>query len=998
MKYSLKTCNYCNFEIIEKNKMSARTYCIPYKDKKLASSVDLLEERYSSQMVKILNGNWDFVYYGKLSEMPDEFDTATANFIKIPVPGDWQRNGIENPNYLNTRYQYFMNPPHIPTDIPVGVYRTKIDIKSTDKTYLLNFLGVCACFDLFINGEFVGYSEGSHNTAEFDVTKFLKADKNEIIVVVYKWCNGTYLECQDMFRENGIFRDVFLIEENKSYLYDFGYSTKYIIDKEYHINFDFTVANPTADSSVTFELYDAEDKLLLTETLLGAQGNKVIDIKNVHEWSAEIPYLYKLLVTYSDGKNSVYFRRFVGFKHVEIDGNVFWLNNQPIKLKGINHHESHPKNGYVVTPEFLLNDIKLIKSYNCNAVRLSHYPHDPLFLMLCDKIGLYAVDEMDLEAHGTYRNPLYQRFGLISHNAKWTNHFLDRAKRMYYKSRNCASVVMWSLGNEAGGYLCQDECYRFLKSVSNLPVHYENAIHTKRFCYDVVGHFYPSHAHLESMANKTIKDKRFLQKPYLMTEYSHAMGMGPGGLERYTQLVLDNKNFLGGFIWEFCDHIVDNPEHKFRYTYGGDYNEPKHDGNFCVDGMFFPDRTPSTGALNMRECYRPYRARLNGNKLEIWNTNYFKSTKGVQLEWKLLRNGESMQDGNFEINVPAREIVCYDILYKLPRDMSEYTLIVTYTENGEYIASEQFEVTPFIPVKPMFNPPKFDIADGVLTATCDDGKLVVNSKTGEIESYNIGGVEYINENNALGFKGLLPNMYRAPIDNDRFIKIGWAVLGMLKAKPKHKNTIFDINNGLKIISKYAVCGYGKIANVIVTIAVDENLELHITAKATKGFKLLFYNDIVRFGLTLEMPSAFNKVEYFGRGERETLADFNEHGKFGIYKVDVDDMAEKYIMPQESGNRSDCRWAKVTDSNGNGLMFNLVSHPFNFNANPYTRYQMENAKHREEIGKADTTCVQIDGFMRGSGSQSCGPQPEKFARPNLSKPLEFDFIISPIREK
>ncbi len=414
--------------------------------------------------------------------------------------------------------------------------------------------------------------------------------------------------------------------------------------------------------------------------------------------------------------------------------------------------------------------------------------------------------------------------------------------------------------------------------------------------------------------------------------------------------------------------------------------------------MFFPDRTPSTGALNMRECYRPYRARLNGNKLEIWNTNYFKSTKGVQVEWKLLRNGESMQDGKFEINVPAREIVSYDILYRLPRDMSEYTLIITYTENEEYIASEQFEVTPFIPIKPMFNPPKFDIVDGVLTATCEDGKLVVNSKTGEIESYNIGGVEYINENNALGHKGLLPNMYRTPIDNDRFIKIGWAVLGMLKAKPKHKNTTFDINNGLKIISKYAVCGYGKIASVTVTIAVDDNLELHISAKATKGFKLIFYNDIVRFGLTLEMPSAFNKVEYFGRGERETLADFNEHGKFGIYKVDVDDMAEKYIMPQESGNRSDCRWAKVTDSNGNGLMFNLVSNPFNFNANPYTRYQMENAKHREEIGKADTTCVQIDGFMRGSGSQSCGPQPEKFARPNLSKPLEFDFIISPIREK
>lgn len=998
MKYSLKTGNYCNFEVFEINKMPARTYAIPYTDKKLLSNIDLLKERYSSPMVRILNGNWDFVYYGKLSEMPDEFDTGKVDFIKFPVPGDWQRNGIETPNYLNTRYQFFMNPPHIPSDIPVGVYRTKIDIKSLDKTYLINFLGVCSCLDLFVNGNFVGYSEGSHNTAEFDLTKYLKEGKNEIIAVVYKWCNGTYLECQDMFRENGIFRDVFLIEENPSYLFDFGYTTRYIIDKEYQINFDFKVANATTDSSVTFELFDSNDNLLLSETMLGAEGNKRIDIKNVNEWSAEIPYLYKLIVTYFDGKNNVYFRRFVGFKHVEIDGNVFWLNNQPIKLKGINHHESHPVNGYVVTPEFLLNDIQLIKSYNCNAVRLSHYPHDPLFLMLCDKIGLYAVDEMDLETHGTYRNPLYQRFGLISHNSKWIGHYLDRAKRMFYKSRNCASVVMWSLGNEAGGYLCQDECYKFLKTVGNLPIHYENAIHTKRFCYDVVGHFYPSHAHLDAMANKTIKDKRFLQKPYLMTEYSHAMGMGPGGLERYTELVLDNENFLGGFIWEFCDHIVDNPEHKFRYTYGGDYNEPKHDGNFCVDGMFFPDRTPSTGALNMRECYRPYRARLSGNTLEIWNTNYFKSTKGVTLNWKLLRNGYDMQNGKIDIVVPAREVVSYEIPFMLPRDMSEYTLIITYMDGDNYIASEQFEVTPFFAIKPMFNAPKYDIVEDILTATTDRGTLVVNRKTGEIESYKIDGIEYINENNALGYKGLLPNMYRKPIDNDRFIKIGWAALGLLKAKPCHISTKFVIDNGLKIVSKYSIRGYGKLAGVTVTIDVGENLELHISARATKGWKLLFYNDIVRFGLTLEMPSKFDKVEYFGRGEKETLADFKEHGKFGIYNVAVKDMAEKYIMPQESGNRSDVRWAKVMDKEGNGLLFELVSNPFNFNANPYTRYQIEKATHQEEVGKADTTCVQIDGFVRGTGSQSCGPQPEKYARPNLKKPLEYDFIIRPIEKE
>lgn len=997
MKYNIKTGNYCNFSVFEKNKLPARTYAIPYDDIAKLKGIDLLKERYSSNMVTILNGEWDFIYYGKLSEMPDEFDTDTIAFGKLPVPADWQRNGIENPNYLNTRYQFFMNPPHIPKDIPVGVYRTKIDIKDTNKTYLINFLGVCACFDLFINGEFVGYSEGSHNTAEFDLTSYLTAGDNEMVVVVYKWCNGTYLECQDMFRENGIFRDVFLISENKSYLYDFGYSSKYVLNKDYTLTLDYLVENANENSSVTFELFDADGKQILSETFKEGCGKKTFDMENVNEWSAEIPYLYTLFVTYSDGKNKVYFRKFVGFKHVEIDGNVFWLNNQPIKLKGINHHESHPVNGYVVTAEFLYNDIKLIKDYNCNAVRLSHYPHDPLFLMLCDKVGLYAVDEMDLETHGVYRNPLYQRFGLISHNPIWKEHFLDRARRMFYKSRNSASVVMWSLGNESGGYLCQDACYDFLKSVSNLPVHYENAIHTKRFCYDVVGHFYPSHNHLEMMANKTIKDRRFLQKPYLMTEYSHAMGMGPGGLGHYVDLILDNKNFLGGFIWEFCDHIVDNPEHKFRYTYGGDYNEPKHDGNFCVDGMFFPDRRPSTGALNMRECYRPYRARLEGNTLEVWNTNYFRDTKGVKVDWKLLRNGELMQDGSIDILVAPQTIEKYEIPFKLPRDMSEYTLITTFMNGDKYIASEQFEVTPFISVEPMFIAPKYTISEDSLTATCENGRIIINKKTGEIESYMIGGEEYINGNNALGLRGLLPNMYRKPIDNDRFIKIGWAVLGLLKAQPKHIRTKFVTDNGLKVVSSYKIKGFGNLANVVITIDISDKLELHITAKISKGWKLLFYNDIVRFGVTLEMPSTFNKVQYFGRGERETLADFNEHGKLGIYNVDVENMAEKYIMPQESGNRSDCRWAKVMNEAGKGLSYEVAAKPFNFNATPYTRYQIEKATHQEEVGIADTTCVQIDGFMRGTGSQSCGPQPEAYARPNLKTPLEFDFVIRPIEE-
>lgn len=998
MRYNIKTDNYCNFNIFEKNKMSARTYAIPYPSKNMVEGMDLLKERYSSPLVTLLNGEWDFVYYDKVSKMSNDFDTDKISFDKINVPSVWQRTGYENPNYLNSRYPFALRPPHIPKDIPVGVYRKIMPLeKEADKCYLLNFLGVASCFDLFINGEYVGYSEGSHNTAEFDVSKFLINGKNEIVLAVYKWCNGTYLECQDMFRENGIFRDVFLIKENKSYLYDFGYSVDYVEKNDYKITFDFKINNFVLDGKVNFELLDADGIQVLKESFVGDSGSYSFNVANVKEWSSEIPYLYTLYVTYCEGSNTTVYRKFVGFKHIEIKGNVFYLNGQKIKLKGINHHESNPKTGYVCTSEFLYNDIKLMKSYNCNTVRLSHYPHDPLFLMLCDKVGLYAIDEMDLETHGTFSNPLNARFGLISHNPKWIGHYLDRAKRMFYKSRNSASVIMWSLGNEAGGYLCQDECYKFLTSVAKVPIHYESAIHTKRFCYDVVGNFYPSMAFLNKIADGSIKDKRYLEKPYFMTEYAHAMGCGPGGLEGYMQTVMDNDNFMGGCIWEFCDHIVENPNHKLLYTYGGDYNEPKHDGNFCVDGMFFPNREPSTGALNMREVYRPLRSQLEVNNLKIFNTNYFKLVDDVVVKWSLFKNGVVNQTGEFAIQVPPQTEKEYIVPFRLPRDMAEYTLKVEYLENNEYMASEDFAVTNYISVKPCLEKPKFVIENKKLILTADNGKLVISKKTGEILNYCIDGVEYINENNALGYKGLLPNIYRTPIDNDRFIKIAWGILGLLKAKPCHKSTKFVTKEAdLKVINTYSIRGYGKLASVVVTITIGKDLSLYVTAKIKKALKLLFYNEIVRFGLTLEMPSSFNKVEYYGLGERETLPDFTEHGKLGIYNVPVCDMAEKYIMPQESGNRCEVRWAKVIDDKGNGLAFEMAKKPFNFNANPYTRYQMQGAKHMEEVGKADTTCVQVDGFVRGSGSNSCGPVPLAFARPNLKKPLEYDFIVKPIR--
>lgn len=998
MKYVFNQRHHTDFSVFEINKRKPRAYAIPYSDGEKLRTADIVKERYGSDRIIMLSGEWNFKYYGSCFKLPSVFDTDAEKTDRITVPSTWQRTGYENPNYLNTRYQFPLLPPHIPKDMPVSVYIKRFTENISDgKTYLLNFLGVCACFDLFVNGQFVGYSEGSHNTAEFDITGFMKDGGNEIVAKVYKWCNGSYLECQDMFRENGIFRDVFIIKEGKSFVNDFGYSTKYLGGKDYKFEVDCSIENPLPDSRAEFILYDKNGAAVLSDVLFADGAKKEYIIKNADEWSAEIPNLYTLIIKYTANGDTVYYRAFAGFKHIEIKGSVFYFNNQKVKFKGVNQHETHPKTGFVVSAEFLENDIKLLKAYNANAVRLSHYIHDPIFLKLCDKYGLYAIDEMDLEAHGVYSNPLRSDFGMISEKLVWKNHFLDRAHRMFYRDRNEVCVVMWSLGNESGGDKCHDACYDFLKSVSDIPVHYEGAIHTKRFNYDVTAEFYPDVRHLEGIVNGTVKDKRYLEKPYFMSEYAHAMGVGPGGLERYMQYVLNNDIFCGGCIWEFCDHIVDNPDAPHRFTYGGDYGEKKHDGNFCVDGLFFPDRTPSTGALTMREAYRPIRAEYKNGKIGLFNTNYFLDTSPYRFFYSLIKDGIEIGGGELkDINIGPMEKIAVDIPTVDMNENADYFIRIEYrTLNGGYVAREEFCIKRAEKHARSYKKPDYTDNCTAIEINFDGGRLIISKKDGSIISYKSKGVELINQKPLLGVKGLLPNMYRVPIDNDRFIKVLWKSLGLLTAKPVHLKTKTVDGGELKVISRYAIRGLGRLATAELELKVGADGGIFIAARLKRGWKLLSYSEITRFGITLEMPKEFSDVTYYGLGDRETLSDFSLHGFTGIYSKKVSEMHEPYIMPQESGNRTEVRWATVTNEAGRGIKIEYIDNYLNFNANHYTRYQLAACTHSDELKEYDTTAVQVDGFMRGTGSQSCGPKPTPEHIVTLKKPLEFGFYIKPL---
>ena len=661
MKYTLNKTNYCTFETFEVNKLPGRSYFIPYPSRAEADAVSAKEKRYASEKVLCLNGTWDFKFYPRPKELPDVLDTDAVSFDSIDVPACWQFRGYDRPFYVNIRYQFPYKPPEIPKEEKagkvfswlgvdqkisprikdpgeeynfVGVYRKLIHIDSPEKQHVISFLGVASCLDLYVNGRFVGYSEGAHNTAEFNLTGHLSKGENELLAVVHRWCNSTYLECQDMFRNNGIFRDVLLRISDPTDIRDIDAVTKKTGD-----SYSLTLsASLYSDTPVTFTLEGhGLSERRVASALNGQNGyyaSVTFENLKVKEWNAEEPTLYNIYYETA----SACIKERIGFKTVEIQGDVFLVNGRKIKFHGVNHHDSSPANGYTLTPDEIERDLQLCKDFNIDTIRTSHYPPDPLLLELADEMGIYIVDENDLETHGTFAHQLPPTYNSISHDKKWQKHYLDRITRLYERDKIHAntSIVMWSLGNEAGGYNNTDAMYDFLKARSPLPVHYESAVHCKKVAYDVGSDMYPSVQKVHEIGEHRCKQKKLNDRPYFLCEYAHAMGVGPGNTEAYWKEIYTHDNLMGGCVWEMVDHAVLHPNG--TYTYGGDHGEWEHDGNFCVDGMFYPDRLPSTGAKIMRFIYRPVRvSHLAGDSFEIFNTTAF--SEGENFELKFDWNG-----------------------------------------------------------------------------------------------------------------------------------------------------------------------------------------------------------------------------------------------------------------------------------------------------------------------------------------------------------------------
>ena len=797
-----------------------------------------------------------------------------------------------------------------------------------------------------------------------------------------------------MFRENGIFRDAYITLQDESRINDFLFRPKKNADGTY----DLTV---TLDGTLTKNTYAEVSCNGLFSMTFDTVGQQKIKTLSVNEWTAETPNVYEVRILLKENGETVEaVRTFIGFRDIKINGEVFLLNGKPIKMLGVNHHDTHMTKGYAMSLDDLETDIKLMKEYNCNAVRTSHYPPDPVFLTMCDLYGLYAVDEADIETHGFYAVP-HSTYNpnRLSNDIKWASHYLDRVKRMYERDKNHPCVTMWSLGNESGGYKCQDVCYDFLKKVNpEIPVHYEGVIRSKRWAYDVVSRMYGTQELMRKILAGTAGSK-YKGKPFFQCEYAHAMGNGPGGLEEYMQLFYSSDQFMGGCIWEWADHSVYDENAKYKWTYGGDHNEPIHDGNFCVDGLFYPDRKPSSGALEMKVCYRPVRAAYKGNSLfSLANKRQFTDTSDIRITYDILSDGAVAESG--EIKTVIDPLAEKEVEIKSPllgEKEKDVFVNFRYEKIGtsEEIAVEQVIVSQRAAEKAGISD-SAEIAENAnrVTVTFDNGKAVFDKKKGLVE-LSKNGTEYLNQKPQDKMTGFIPHIYRGRLDNDQYMMIYWLILGLAEAEPVLRSCKTVKIGGVRKVRTsfdFVTRGIFVLAHSNVDYVFSKDGEIQVTASLQKTCPLTA--QLPRFGVHVEMPKGFEKVRYYGRGQTENYSDFKEHAPLGIYETDVSSMGHKYIKPQDSGNRGDVRYAEISGGNGK-IKFSALGKFFSFNANHFTLGQLKKAKHIEDLPDTDTTFAAIDGFVRGTGSGSCGPIPSKehLIRFGYTKPLEYSFTIT-----
>ena len=978
------------------NKLAPHTYVWPYAD---ASDIEKPGGYEQSPYYMSLNGKWKFNWVKNPDNRPKDFyqpSYYTGGWADINVPGNWERQGYGTAIYVNETYEFDdkmfnfkKNPPLVPSaENEVGSYRRtfKVPADWKGRRVVLCCEGVISFYYVWVNGKLLGYNQGSKTAAEWDITDVLSEGENVVALEVYRWSSGAYLECQDMFRNNGIFRDVLLRISEKSDIWDIGFRTRKT-QRGYRAAASVKLY---ADGEVTFTLEGNGICERRTVRSRDKVAKAVFEDLAVAEWNAEAPVLYDL---YYEVPGSCVKTR-VGFKDVAIRGTVFYLNDHKVKLHGVNHHDTSCDNGYTLTPEEIERDMRLCKEYNIDTVRTSHYPPDPYLLELCDELGIYVVDEADLETHGTMSHKFPPDYNRISNDPAWARHYVDRVRRLYQRDKTHVSVIMWSLGNEAGGIYNTDRMYAYLKKHTDLPVHYESAIHTKKKAYDVGSEMYPPIKRVHEIGEKTYRVRELCDRPYFLCEYAHAMGVGPGNAEGYWKEIYAYDNLMGGCVWEMVDHAVRHEDGS--YTYGGDHGEWEHDGNFCVDGMFYPDRTPSTGARIMKYIYRPIRMRhLGGDRFEIFNTTAFSAGSRYRLECK-------WSDGSEVTLVPesgplSRVEITLDT--KQHREAAEaagkdlsLTVVTIDTKDGAYreVAKEQIILEERIAAVPE-DTGRVKLSEALAAGGQDENVVDVHNGAGQAEDVALetgrfdinGGRPMIRLNDGcLEAADPYTILFRAPTDND----FNFTLHNCMEDFLEQKEEVLAIEReGDRImVTTRIVCRKQSFICIDCYEGSTQGIVVTSCLHCEKG-----HGDLPRFGKAFRMDKSYGEVVYLGRNG-ESYADMKEQTQIEEVSCKVLDMTEPNIRPQESGNRCDCRWASV--SNGRQTVtFTALDRPFELGIKPYSDRELLTMKHREDE-TVTGTYVTISAFQMGIGTGICGPKTAKEYCYSMERDYVLKFLI------
>lgn len=981
---------YEDLSVLHENTMPARAYYVPASKR----MDNLVEHREESDRMQLLNGTWKFQYYNSIYDIQESFfekDYDTENFDEIQVPSVWQMAGYDTHQYTNIRYPFPFDPPYVPQDIPCGAYAHTFDYHKDENApkAFLNFEGVDSCFYVWVNGSYVGYSQVSHMTSEFDITDLLQDGKNTIAVLVMKWCDGSYLEDQDKFRMSGIFRDVYILKRPEQAISDYHIKTK-IEDMLAKIELDVKFYSP---ANVKISIEDKNGAVVAVGSIT-EEGTAVLEIASPELWNTENPYLYKLIL---ETENEVIVDH-IALRKIEIKDQIIYLNGQKIKFRGVNRHDSDPVTGFTISVEQITTDLTLMKQHNFNAIRSSHYPNAPFFYEMCDKYGFMVIDEADIEAHGPFmlyrkEDTDYNRFKRwnekIADDPAWEAAIVDRVKLMVERDKNRFCIVMWSMGNESA-YGCNfEKALAWTKKFDpDRITQYESARYRnydETYDYsnlDVYSRMYPAISEIQEYLDKDGG------KPFLLVEYCHSMGNGPGDFEDYFQMIQDNDKMCGGFVWEWCDHAIDHgtaENGKTIYAYGGDHGEDIHDGNFCMDGLVYPDRTAHTGLLEYKNVYRPARVvsyDKESGELVLHNYMDFDDLNDyVKISYELTQDGLVIGKGklsevpvaphsegktNLKVNVPESGKCYLKLIYHLKKEMP-------LLEEDHILGFDEIEVSQ--------KDAKCQLAEKWMEKTATNSELQLNENDTQIHikgrefSYTIdrrtalftemkfAGREYLNHPMEL-------NIWRAPTDNDMYIKSEWKKAHYDKAYTRAYTTeVAQGKHGVKITSHASVVAetVQKILDVTITWKIDAAGKIDADIAVTKDGE---FPDLPRFGVRMFLDKKLSDARYFGMGPQESYRDKHQAASHGLYRANVGDLHEDYIRPQENGSHYDCEYVELNNSRY-GIVASAEK-AFSFNASYYTQEELEKKTHNYELTESDSVIFCVDYALNGIGSNSCGP--------------------------